>query len=218
MKAAQTLADVTTAYIVNAEGRADLREASYRSRELSLHDALTGLPNRALLMERLEHSLLRGRRSGLTSAVFFVDLDRFKVVNDTFGHRVGDEVLVAVAARLSEVLRPGDTLARVSGDEFVVLCEDLDGPAQADVIVGRLDAAFDQPFALSGTELQHQRQHRHRLHREGEPTPPKTSCTPPTWPCTGPSGPAAAVTRSSTCATSTSPVTRRAWSATCTAC
>ena len=153
MKAAQTLADVTTAYIVNAEGRADLREASHRSREISLHDALTGLPNRALLLERLEHSLLRCRRSGLTSAVFFVDLDRFKVVNDTFGHRVGDEVLVAVGARLSEVLRPGDTLAHVSGDEFVVLCEDVDSPAQANVIVGRLDAAFDQPFSLSGNEL-----------------------------------------------------------------
>ena len=153
MKAAQTLADVTTAYIVNAEGRADLREASHRSRELSLHDVLTGLPNRALLIERLEHSLLRGRRSGLTAAVFFVDLDRFKAVNDTFGHRVGDEVLVAVGARLSEVLRPGDTLAHVSGDEFVVLCEDVDSPAQANVIVGRLDAAFDQPFSLSGNEL-----------------------------------------------------------------
>ncbi len=153
MKAAQTLADVTTAYIVNAEGRADLKEASHRSREISLHDDLTGLPNRALLMERLEHSLLRGRRSGLTSAVFFVDLDRFKVVNDTFGHRVGDEVLVAVGARLSEVLRPGDTLAHVSGDEFVALCEDLDNPAQANVIVNRLDAAFSQPFIVSGTEL-----------------------------------------------------------------
>ncbi len=153
MKAAQTLADVTTAYIVNAEGRADLREASHRSRELSLHDVLTGLPNRALLMERLQHSMLRGRRSGLVSAVFFVDLDRFKTVNDTFGHRLGDEVLVAVGDRLSEVLRPGDTLARISGDEFVVLCEDLDDPAQADAIVGRLDAALKQPLALSGIEL-----------------------------------------------------------------
>jgi diguanylate cyclase (GGDEF)-like protein len=153
MKAAQTLADVTTAYIVNAEGRADLREASHRSRELSLHDVLTGLPNRALLIERLEHSLLRGRRSGLTAAVFFVDLDRFKAVNDTFGHRVGDEVLVAVGARLSEVLRPGDTLAHVSGDEFVVLCEDVDSPAQADIIVARLDGALNRPFSLCGIEL-----------------------------------------------------------------
>jgi diguanylate cyclase (GGDEF)-like protein len=153
MKAAQTLADVTTAYIVNAEGRADLSEASYRSRELSLHDALTGLPNRLLLMERLEHALLRARRSGLASAVLFVDLDRFKVINDSFGHRVGDEVLVAVGARLSEVLRPGDTLSRVSGDEFVVLCEDLASSDQADVIVGRLEGALEQPFFLSGIEV-----------------------------------------------------------------
>ena len=153
MKAAQTLADVTSAYIANAEARADLNESSHRSRELSLHDALTGLPNRALLMERLEHSLLRGRRSGKTSALFFVDLDRFKAVNDTFGHRVGDEVLVAVAGRLSGVLRPGDTLARLSGDEFVVVCEDVDGPAQADMIVGRLGAALARPLALCGAEV-----------------------------------------------------------------
>jgi diguanylate cyclase (GGDEF)-like protein len=153
MKAAQTLADVTTAYLVNAEARADLRESSYRSRELSLHDPLTGLPNRALLMERLEHCVLRGHRSGLRSAVFFVDLDRFKAVNDTFGHQVGDEVLVAVAGRLSKVLRPGDTLARISGDEFVVLCEDLGSPRQAEVIVGRLDEALRAPLAVPGAEL-----------------------------------------------------------------
>jgi diguanylate cyclase (GGDEF)-like protein len=153
MAAAQTLADVTTAYLLNAEGRADLKEASHRSHELSLHDALTGLPNRALLMERLGHALRRGQRSGLLSAVFFIDLDRFKAVNDTFGHRVGDELLVAVAERLSEVLRPGDTLARVSGDEFVVICEDLISQAQADVIVNRLDAALDRPFPMSSAEL-----------------------------------------------------------------
>jgi diguanylate cyclase (GGDEF)-like protein len=154
MKAAQTLADVTTAYIINAQARAELSDSSRRSREISLHDDLTGLPNRALLMERLGHSLRRARRSGLTSAVFFIDLDRFKSINDTFGHRVGDEVLVAVAERLSEVLRPGDTLARVSGDEFVVLCEDLAGPAHADAIVARLDAVLDRPFAASGNDLE----------------------------------------------------------------
>jgi diguanylate cyclase (GGDEF)-like protein len=153
MTAAQTLADVATAYIMNAEGRADLKEASYRSRELALHDALTGLPNRVLLLERLEHSLRRSRRSGLTAAVFFVDLDEFKAINDTFGHRVGDEVLIAVAARLGEVLRPGDTLARISGDEFVVLCEDLDGAGDADRIVDRLDAALDRTFVISGIEM-----------------------------------------------------------------
>jgi diguanylate cyclase (GGDEF)-like protein len=104
-------------------------------------------------MERLGHSLRRARRSGLTSAVFFIDLDRFKSINDTFGHRVGDEVLVAVGERLSEVLRPGDTLARVSGDEFVVLCDDLVGPDHAKVIVARLDAALDRPLAVSGNIL-----------------------------------------------------------------
>jgi diguanylate cyclase (GGDEF)-like protein len=153
MTTAQTLADVVTAYIVNAEGRADLRDASDLSREVSLHDALTGLPNRVLLMERLEHSLLRGQRSGLTSGLLFVDLDRFKGINDTFGHRVGDEVLVAVARRLSEVLRTDDTLARVSGDEFIVLCEDLGGPEQAETIVARIDAALAPPFTISGIEM-----------------------------------------------------------------
>jgi diguanylate cyclase (GGDEF)-like protein len=153
MAAAQTLADVATAYLVNAQGRADLEEASNRSKEASLHDGLTGLPNRALLLERLEHAVLRGRRTGLTSAVFFVDLDRFKAVNDTFGHRVGDELLVALAGRLTEVLRPGDTLARVSGDEFVILCEDLGGPEQAQTIVGRLEASLSKRFVVSGREL-----------------------------------------------------------------
>ena len=82
----------------------------------------------------------------MMSAVLFVDLDRFKSVNDTYGHQVGDELLVAVAQRLSEVLRPGDTLARLSGDEFVILCEDLDDPAQADAIAARIDAALAPPF------------------------------------------------------------------------
>jgi len=154
MTAAQTLADVVTAYIINAEARAELNDASRQSREIALHDDLTGLPNRALFMERLGHSLRRARRSGLTSAVFFIDLDRFKSINDTFGHRVGDEVLVAVAERLGEVLRPGDTLARVSGDEFVVLCEDLLGPDHANAIVARLDAALDRPLAVSGKSLE----------------------------------------------------------------
>ena len=85
-------------------------------------------------MERLEHAFLRGRRSGKTAAVLFVDLDRFKTVNDTYGHDVGDEFLVAVAQRLTGQLRPGDTLARLSGDEFVILCEDLDSRRSAAAI------------------------------------------------------------------------------------
>ena len=101
---------------------------SDRSRDAALHDALTGLPNRTLLLERLHHAFSRSRRSSKTSAVFFVDLDRFKAVNDTYGHEVGDQLLIATARRLTDVLRPGDTLARLAGDEFVILCEELEDP------------------------------------------------------------------------------------------
>jgi diguanylate cyclase (GGDEF)-like protein len=153
MDAAQTLADVTAAYILNAQARADLRDSSDRSREQALHDALTGLPNRILFLERLDHAVLRSRRSGKTAAVLFADLDHFKLVNDVYGHSVGDDLLVAVAQRLSAVLRPGDTLARMSGDEFVILCEDLDRAAQADVIAARMVAAVAVPFVLSCAEV-----------------------------------------------------------------
>ncbi|MDQ1426441.1 MAG: hypothetical protein QOD72_3939, partial [Acidimicrobiaceae bacterium] len=153
MAAAQTLADVAAAYLLNAQARADLRESTDRSREKALHDALTGLPNRTLLLERLDHAVLRGRRSGKLAAVLFADLDRFKMVNDFYGHSVGDELLVAVAHRLSATLRSGDTLARISGDEFVILCEDLDGPAEADAIAARVGAAIAAPFVLDGVEV-----------------------------------------------------------------
>ena len=151
MIAAQTLADVTTAYLVNAEARADLEESSRRYRHISLHDPLTGLPNRVLLMERLEQAILRSRRSALSAAVLFIDLDQFKGVNDRYGHGVGDDVLVEVARRLSDVLRPGDTLARVSGDEFVAVCEEVTTVAQAEGVVARLDAALARPLVLPGS-------------------------------------------------------------------
>ena len=96
MSAAQTLADVASAYLINARARSDLQDSFDQSREAAMHDGLTGLPNRTLLMQRLEHAFLRVRRSGKTMAVFFVDLDAFKAINDTYGHRVGDELLVAV--------------------------------------------------------------------------------------------------------------------------
>jgi diguanylate cyclase (GGDEF)-like protein len=153
MVVAQTLADVAAAYLINAQARADLQQASDRSLEIALHDGLTGLPNRVLMLERLESAILRGRRSGLTSAVLFMDIDRFKAVNDVFGHSVGDDLLIAMAERLTEVLRPADTLARPSGDEFVILCEDLASEAEADQIVERLKATLSRPFVLSGVEL-----------------------------------------------------------------
>jgi diguanylate cyclase (GGDEF)-like protein len=153
LKTAQTLADVAAAYILNAEARTELQDASVRSSEAALHDSLTGLPNRALMLERLEHAFTRGLRTSGTCAVLFVDLNRFKRVNDTYGHQVGDELLIAVAERLLTTLRPADTLARMSGDEFVILCEDLDDEARAVAIAARVDAALARPFLLSGIDV-----------------------------------------------------------------
>ncbi|PZS31463.1 MAG: hypothetical protein DLM59_09920 [Pseudonocardiales bacterium] len=153
MTTAQTLADVVSAYLINAQARADLEDSSDRARESSLHDALTGLPNRTLLLERLDHALLRGSRSGHMAAVLFADLDEFKQVNDTYGHRVGDELLVAVAQRLATQVRPGDTLARLAGDEFVILCEDLATGTEVEMIASRIGACLAEPFVLSSTKV-----------------------------------------------------------------
>jgi diguanylate cyclase (GGDEF)-like protein len=151
--AAQTLADVAAAYLINAQARADLLDSSEQSREAALHDPLTGLPNRVLMLQLLERAFRAGRRSGRVSGVMFLDLDRFKDVNDTYGHQIGDELLMAVADRLSGLLRPGDSLARLSGDEFVVLCEDLEDESAIDPIAVRLDAELCRPFILSGIEV-----------------------------------------------------------------
>jgi diguanylate cyclase (GGDEF)-like protein len=149
MITAQTLADVAAAYLINAQGRADLQVSSDTAHQASLHDALTGLPNRGLMLDRLAHALNRGTRSDTISAVFFLDLDGFKAVNDTYGHQIGDELLVAIAQRLTAVLRPGDSFGRLGGDEFVVLCENLVDPAAAEPIERRFNAALDSPFVLS---------------------------------------------------------------------
>ena len=154
MASAQTLADVTSAYLLNAQARADLKESSELALASALHDDLTGLPNRALLVQRLEHAILRCRRSGHPVAILYADLDDFKAVNDTHGHHVGDELLVALSERLGALLRPGDTLARLAGDEFVILCEDLEDASQVDLIAVRIGLALDEPFILSTTKVQ----------------------------------------------------------------
>jgi len=149
MAAAQTLADVAAAYLLNAQARQEAQQTAERLRASTLHDALTGLPNRVLLQQRLEHAAERAQRSHTDAAVLFADLDGFKQVNDTYGHPIGDALLVAVAGRLSALLRPGDTLARVSGDEFVILCEDLHAASDVEMLAVRIDEAFTAPFTLA---------------------------------------------------------------------
>jgi len=116
----------------------------------AFHDALTGLANRALFADRLEHALARTDRQAAPAAVLFVDLDDFKAVNDGAGHSSGDQLLVAVAERLRRVLRPGDTVARLGGDEFAVLLEDAVDAAHTQAAADRLLAALSEPFSGIG--------------------------------------------------------------------
>jgi len=115
----------------------------------AFHDALTELPNRILFADRAAHALALGRRTGKLTAVLLIDLDDFKDVNDTLGHTVGDELLTAFAHRLAAMTRESDVAARISGDEFAVLLENLRDPAEADTFAERATAAFSEPFILS---------------------------------------------------------------------
>jgi len=124
------------------------RAAEQRLEHQALHDPLTDLPNRALFLDRLGHALTRAERPDAGLAVYFCDLDDFKSVNDSLGHEAGDELLVALPPRLRQALRPADTVARFGGDEFVILCEDLESATEAIRIAERITAAFGLPFEL----------------------------------------------------------------------
>jgi diguanylate cyclase (GGDEF)-like protein/PAS domain S-box-containing protein len=119
----------------------------------AFHDALTGLPNRSLFAREAAGALETARAVGRTAGVLFVDLDDFKVVNDTMGHGVGDELLVAVAARLAGVVRQSDTAARLGGDEFALLIDDAADPDAVDTFAERIVAAFSEPFTLSEAKV-----------------------------------------------------------------
>ncbi|MCK6425505.1 MAG: EAL domain-containing protein [Burkholderiaceae bacterium] len=129
------------------------KAAAERIHQLAYYDVLTGLPNRALLLDRCQHALARAGREGERLAVLFLDLDRFKHINDSLGHPVGDALLQAVAARLTQVLRGSDTVARLGGDEFVVLLEDIDSPANAQLVARRIVEAFQTPFQIGDLSL-----------------------------------------------------------------
>ena len=135
---------------------------------LATHDGLTGLPNRTLILDRIEQMLARSRRSQTPVAALFVDLDNFKSINDTLGHSVGDELLRAVAARLEGVVRDIDALGRLGGDEFVVIAEELSLAAGPELIAERLLDALGQPFKLGSRQADAcDRRREHRDRRRG---------------------------------------------------
>jgi diguanylate cyclase (GGDEF)-like protein/PAS domain S-box-containing protein len=125
-----------------------LREQAERLEQMAYHDALTKLPNRVLLADRLQQALAQGRRTGRLLAVCYMDLDHFKPVNDTYGHEAGDRLLVEMARRLTAALRADDTVARLGGDEFVVLLPGLQSMGECEMLVDRLLGCLAAPFAI----------------------------------------------------------------------
>lgn len=140
-------------YVVHFHDVTDRREAQHDLAQRALHDDLTGLGNRALFLDRLALALHRSERTTDHAVVLFCDLDHFKAVNDTLGHSVGDALLREVGARLRNALRPGDTVARIGGDEFAVCCEDVLDHAEAAKLGERILDAFREPFTVLGREL-----------------------------------------------------------------
>jgi diguanylate cyclase (GGDEF)-like protein/PAS domain S-box-containing protein len=119
----------------------------------ALHDPLTRLPNRTLLMDRARQAITRLHRSHGVLAMLFIDLDKFKAVNDSLGHDVGDQLLVSVSERLAELMRDSDTVARLGGDEFVILAEELESEGEAMALAGRVLDALEEPFPLGSAEV-----------------------------------------------------------------
>lgn len=128
----------------------DVHRAQEQLAHRALHDELTGLPNRALLLEHLAGALARSRRSGLTVGVLFLDLDDFKTINDSFGHSAGDEYLSLVATRISAAVRSSDLAARIGGDEFVIVCENLTGSPDACAVADQVHQALTTTIPLRG--------------------------------------------------------------------
>jgi diguanylate cyclase (GGDEF)-like protein len=143
-------------YVLGTSRSRALAVVSEQTGELryqALHDGLTGLPNRALILDRIEQLLARGRRQGTVGAALYVDLDEFKNVNDSLGHEAGDRLLIAVAARLQNTLRDADTIGRMGGDEFVVLIDGATLQVAPEMVADRILEVMRQPFELEGAPM-----------------------------------------------------------------
>jgi diguanylate cyclase (GGDEF)-like protein/PAS domain S-box-containing protein len=127
----------------------EIRQTEVALQHLATHDVLTGLPNRFLMVDRLSQVLARARRSGAALAILYIDIDRFKEVNDSRGHEFGDLLLRAVAQRLSRSVRQSDTVARIGGDEFVIILEAVHQPREADTVALNVERAIARPFTLA---------------------------------------------------------------------
>jgi diguanylate cyclase (GGDEF)-like protein/PAS domain S-box-containing protein len=146
--------DKSAHLIFQAQDITDRKRAEERLVHDALHDSLTGLPNRVLFMDHLKHAVERSRRNkAVHFTVLFLDLDRFKIINDSLGHMVGDQLLVGIARRLETCVRSIDTVARLGGDEFTILLEDLKDPDETVEIVNRIQSELSVPFKLGGHEV-----------------------------------------------------------------
>ena len=152
--ATNLLADpAVAAIVINYRDVTERKDAERQLERLAYRDSLTGLPNRFLFHDRLHHGIDQARRRRRGLGVMYLDLDRFKLVNDTLGHSIGDELLQAVAARLTDVLRVDDTIARLGGDEFAILLPDIDRPEDAGTVATKVVQALRAPFVVGSHQL-----------------------------------------------------------------